>query len=219
MPATIRTMVATTAVVVLLVGPAVSRGADARSDAPDARVVDPARVTAPPTYDEALRVWRSAEDVNAWIGAKFEYDMPRALRLSETQRGAAGPFPIHSPSAFFASPRGVCVDLSRFAVEVLRAIEPDARPAYLMIEFAPVTIAGNTLRRHWLVSFQRGGQHYFFADSKRPGFLAGPYASTQAFIEEYARYREREVVAHRELDSYERTTRTRAVKHPRDSRP
>jgi hypothetical protein len=189
------------------------------ADAPDSRVLDPARLVEAASYDEALRRWRSAEDVNAWIGARFRYDAPRALLLSESQRAAGGRPVIHAPGAFFASPAGICVDLSRFAVETLRAIDPGARPAYLMIEFAPVTINGNVLRRHWLVSFERDGKRYFFADSKRPGFLAGPYTSTREFIDEYARYRGREVVTFREMDSYERTKRTLATRQPVTSRP
>ena len=81
-----------------------------------------------------------------------------------------------------------------------------------MIEFAPVTIAGNTLRRHWLATFERDGQHYFFADSKRPGHLAGPYASIAKFIDDYAAYRGRDVIAFRVVDTYERRTRAMAVK-------
>jgi hypothetical protein len=141
--------------------------------------------------------------------------MARALRLSETQRGRAGRLPIARPEAFFDSPRGICVDLSRFAVETLRALDAEARPMYLMIEFAPVTIAGNTLRLHWLAAFRRNGSYYFFADSKRPGHMAGPYASSAEFIREYARYRGRQIVAFRELDSYERKQRATAVKQRR----
>ena len=111
------------------------------------------------------------------------------------------------------------MDLSRFAVETLRAIEPETKPAYLMIEFAPVSIDGNTLRRHWLATFERGGARYFFADSKRPGHLAGPYASTQAFVDEYAAYRGREVVAFRELSTHERRSRASAAARGRDQRP
>lgn len=170
------------------------------------------RVETPLSYPEALRRWRSAEDINGWIGATFDYDMPRALRLSETQRNGSGPIAIHSPETFFGAPVGVCVDLARFAVETLRVVEPGAKPAYLMIEFEPVTIASNTLRRHWLASFERGGQRYFFADSKRPGVLSGPYASTRDFLQEYARYRGREVVSYREVETYERRKRLRASK-------
>ena len=207
------------AVVAVVAWAAPANAADARTDAPDSRVVDPARVVDARSYDEAVRRWRSAEDVNAWIGVRFQYDPSRAMLLSETQRTAGARAPIHAPETFFVSPRGICVDLSRFAVETLRAIDPGSKAVYLMIEFVPVTIDGNVLRRHWLVSFERDGRRYFFADSKRPGFLAGPYTSTQQFIEEYARYRGREIVAFGEVDSFERKKRTLATKQVRDPRP
>jgi hypothetical protein len=214
-----RRRLALATLVLLVASAAVAVAASTPSDAPDSRVSDPSRVVEAASYGEALRRWRSAEDVNAWIGVRFEYDASRARLLSETQRAVGGRAVIHAPEAFFASPRGICVDLSRFAVETLRAIDPGARAAYLMIEFAPVTINGHVLRRHWLVSFERDGKRYFFADSKRPGVLAGPYASTQAFIEEYARYRGREVVTFREMESYERKKRTLATRQPREPRP
>ncbi len=190
--------------------------ADPASDAPEARVA--VALAAPEAADwaQALRQWRSAEDVNAWIGARFAYDRERALALSETQRGRGGPLAIFEPAAFYASPTGVCVDLARFAVESLRAVEPASRPAYLMIEFAPVTIAGNTLRRHWMATFERGGAHWFTGDSKRPGHLAGPYASVKDFVQEYAAWRGREVVAFAVRDGYRRQLRQRAARQPRE---
>src|SRR5262249_17391991 len=157
-------------------GPAAS---DPAFDAPDRRVIVGRPQNEAPSYEEALKQWRNAEDVNAWIGANFEYDTARAVLLSETQRGRRRPIPIHRPDAFVVAPRGVCADLARFAVETLRKIDPEARPVYVMIEFDPVFMAGNTLRRHWLVSFQRDGRRYFFADSKRPGTIAGPYERTR----------------------------------------
>ncbi len=187
--------------------------ADPASDAPEGPRPPIAAFKDAPSYEQALQAWRTPEDVNAWIGAKFRYDMPRAMRLSESQRLRAGPLPIHPPAAFFDAPSGVCVDLSRFAVETLRQIDPGTKPGYLMIEFAPVAVAGNTLRRHWLAFFVRGGQYYFFADSKRPGVMAGPYAGPAPFIAEYAAYRNRQVVAFREVDSYQRRQRSMAAKH------
>lgn len=213
-----RSTLAATALI-LMVAWTAAEATDPRSDAPEPPVIAHGPVKEAASYAEALRIWRTSEDVNAWIGAKFEYDMSRAMLLSETQRTNGGRLPIHRPDAFFATPSGVCVDLSRFAVETLRAIDPQARPAYLMIEFAPISIGGNTLRRHWLVSFEHDGKHYFFADSKRPGVIAGPYASTRDFIEEYARYRNREVVGFRQMESYERKTRTLATKQQREPRP
>jgi hypothetical protein len=88
-----------------------------------------------------------------------------------------------------------------------------------MIEFAPVTIGGNTLRMHWLASFTRDGKYYFFADSKRPGHIAGPYASATEFIDEYAKYRGRQIVAFRELDSYQRKQRRLASEKRHEERP
>lgn len=186
--------------------------ADPASDAPESRPVAAVGVNLPASYAEALGAWRNVDDVNAWIGARFEYDFHRAARLSENQRAQKGRVEIHRPEAFFAEPSGICVDLARFAVETLRAVAPEAKARYLMIEFDPVVIKGNTLRRHWVTQVERDGALYFFADSKRPGHVAGPYASAEAYIEEYARYRDRPIVAHRALDSYERRMKARAEK-------
>lgn len=192
--------------------------ADPASDAPETRTVATATFEDAASYAEALAAWRTAEELNGWIGARFEYDPVRAMRLSESQRGAGNAPPIARPEEFFAAPRGICVDLARFAVETLRAIDPDSQPVYLMIEFAPVSIGGNTLRRHWLAGFRREGVLYFFADSKRPGHLAGPYATTREFVEAYEEYRGRQVVAHRVVASWQRTARTPAGKVVREAR-
>lgn len=182
------------------------------TDAPEPRTAPRIEVRLPADYAEALRRWQGAEDVNAWIGARFEYDADRAITLSETQRAQAGRIRIHEPGEFFANPTGVCVDLARFAVETLRTVAPASRPSYVMIEFDPVAISGNLLRRHWLVRFERDGRFYFFADSRRPGHLAGPYATVEQFVEQYAQYRGRRIVNHRSLDSHERKLRQQAPK-------
>ncbi|MBE0625729.1 MAG: hypothetical protein IH606_13050 [Burkholderiales bacterium] len=192
---------------------------DPGSDAPDVRGAPGYLFKEVSSYGEALKLWRNAGDVNAWIGAKFQYNAARAMQLSETQRTMNARLPIISPEDFFSTPNGVCVDLARFAVETLRVVDPETKPAYVMIEFDPVYIGGNTLRRHWVVTFKQAGQHYFFADSKRPGHIAGPYASAQEFIYEYARYRARRIVSFRELESYERKVRTLATKRSREERP
>lgn len=193
--------------------------ADPDSDAPEQAHPPATALIEAPTYAQALKSWRSAEDVNAWIGAKFEYDMGRAMRLSETQRRANGRMPIHPPAEFFAAPKGVCVDVSRFAVETLAAIAPELRPRYVMIEFDPVTVRGNALRRHWVAAFERDGKLYFFADSKRPGVIAGPYESTEAYLDDYAFYRGRTIVAFSERQTYKRTARTAATKKDQGLRP
>jgi len=190
--------------------------ADPASDAPEEQRIQVGAFKDAASYSQALQVWRTAQDVNAWIGAKFHYDGSRAMLLSESQRGKSGPLPIYPAPDFFAAPSGVCVDLSRFAVETLRRIDPDAKANYLMIEFSPVTVDGNTLRLHWLASFTRDGKYYFFADSKRPGHIAGPYANTAQFVAEYSVYRNRTIVAFRALDSYQRKQRTPAPKQSRE---
>jgi hypothetical protein len=192
--------------------------ADPLSDAPEVRGHSVPRFKQAPSYRKALELWRTPEDVNAWIGARFQYDGARALLLSETQRSRSKRISIRAPGEFFEAPSGVCVDLARFAVETLRAIAPETRPRYLMLEFAPVVVAGNTLRRHWLASFLRDGSYYVFADSKRPGRLSGPYPSLQAFVDEYANYRGRRIVAFQDRDSYERAKRALAAKRTPEPR-
>jgi hypothetical protein len=193
----------------------VAQKADPASDAPEEpRPVATFKDVA--SYAQALQRWRTPDDVNNWIGARFHYDASRTMLLSETERGKSGRPPVHQAQEFFLAPSGICVDLSRFTVETLRAIDPGLDAKYLMIEFSPVTVGGNVLRMHWLASFTRDGKHYFLGDSKRPGHIAGPYSSTQEFVAEYSRYRSRSVVSFREPESYQGTQRTMASKERRD---
>ena len=171
------------------------------------------------SYEEALQVWKAPEDINGWIAANFAYDTARALRLSETQRTKDGGIPIFTPAEVFATKTGVCVDLARFGVETLRRIDPASDPKYLMIEFDPMQISGNTLRLHWLASFRRDGKIYFFSDSKRPGYIAGPYNGAWDFINEYASYRGRKIVTFRELQSYQKQRRTKLLKQKASVKP
>jgi hypothetical protein len=183
------------------------QAAEDLSDAPD-RPSDPTALTETlGSYEHALNVWKTPEDINAWIASNFSYDLQRSMRLSETQAVNHELPTIHTPAQFFTMKSGTCVDLARFAVETLRGISSQFDPKYLMIEFEPIRIGGNLLRRHWLASFQRDGQTYFFADSKRPGVIIGPYNETEAFIREYERYRGRKVVAFREMESYQKRRR------------
>jgi hypothetical protein len=186
--------------------------ADPSSDAPESARTPSVPFKAAGSYADALQVWETPDDINAWIAANFEYDMQRALRLAEAQKAKDERMSIYAPAEFFDTKTGVCVDLSRFGVETLKRIDPPSDPKYLMIEFDPVQIGGNTLRLHWLVSFKRGGRVFFFADSKRPGHMAGPYNDVQAFIDDYAQYRGRRIVAFKELESYQRKRRTEAAK-------
>jgi len=183
--------------------------ADLSSDEPEFTRDSTALFKTVGSYEQALQIWKTPEDINEWIAANFFYDRVRALQLSETQRRKSETIPIYSPSEFFNAKTGVCVDLARFGVETLRRIDPHSDPKYLMIEFAPMQIKGDTLRLHWLVSFKRNGKSYFFCDSKRPGHIAGPYDGGGEFIKEYEQYRGRKIVAFRELESYQRQQRNR----------
>ena len=150
-------------------------GSASWSDAPDPLPMAAARAAGPASYDEALRIWKTPEDIAAWSAARFAYDTDRALQLSETERQKGADPTIPAPADLFERPTGTCLDLARFGLETLQRIDPQSRPRYLMVEFEPLQLKGRTLRRHWLVSFRRGDGVYVFADSKRPWLVAGPY--------------------------------------------
>jgi hypothetical protein len=189
--------------------------ADELEDARDATVL----FKSASSYEKALQIWKSPQDINGWIAANFSYDPARAIRLSETRRTKNESVSIYSPSEFFKIKAGVCVDLSRFSVETLRRIDPHSDPKYLMIKFDPIQIRGETFRLHWLVSFKRDGKTYFFSDSKRPGHISGPYNDTQAFVDEYGKYRGRKIVDFRELESYRKQRRKKAMKRWATKKP
>lgn len=184
------------------------------ADTPEGTRLSGEQLKTAASYEQALLAWKTPEDISAWIAANFSYEIKRAVRLSKTQRTKLGQPSIYTPQELFALKAGVCLDLSRFAVETLKAIDPQSDPKYLAIEFTPIQVAGNELRWHWLVSFRREGRSYFFADSKRPGCITGPYKDAQEFIHDYEQYRERRIVAFREVESYEKQRRTRALKRP-----
>jgi hypothetical protein len=186
--------------------PGTPPGSDAPDPMPAAAVH--AGGPGPGSYEEALRAWNTPEDIAAWIGPRFAYDIDRAIALSENERRKGAAPPILAPAEMFARPTGTCLDLARFGLETLQRIDPSARPKYLMVEFEPLQIRGHTLRRHWLVSFRRGGTVYVFSDSKRPWLVDGPYETIGAFIASYERYRGRTIVGFREADSYLRRSRT-----------
>ena len=167
------------------------------------------------SYTQALETWKTAEDINKWVAGSFIYDRARAIKLSSNRKKQIKGISIYKPSEFFVTKAGVCVDLARFGVETLKKIDPN----YLMIEFDPIQIHGNTFRLHWLVSFKKDGKKYFFCDSKRPGFLAGPYNNTQVFINEYEQYRNRKIVSHRELESYKKKSKLKSMEGKKTKSP
>jgi hypothetical protein len=186
-------------------------GAQELPDAPEARVRAATPWSgAPKSYAEALATWKAPEDIARFTDAAFVYDRARALALAEPTDSRSVRPAIHRPESLYAKPEGVCIDLARFGVETLNRIDASFAARYLMLEFEPVVVDGRTLRRHWIASFRRDGKVWFFADSRRPGHVAGPYDSVDAFIEDYARYRARPIVKWRETDSFLRTARAAA---------
>jgi hypothetical protein len=176
-------------------------------DAPPTSLASaPSDAAMPSSYRDALRAWASPEDIARFAGARFVYDRARALALAEPTRASPERPSVRAPEETFD--RGS--DLARFAVETLNRLDAAYAASYLMIEFEPVTIEGRTLRRHWIASFRRDGALWFFADSTRPAHIAGPYASAEAFVADYAAFRDRSIVAWREVDSYARGQRSTA---------
>ncbi|MFT3825214.1 MAG: transglutaminase-like domain-containing protein [Chitinophagaceae bacterium] len=172
------------------------------SDAPDSI----ARATASnayPTYTMALLRWKNVRDVNNWISANFRYSLPRAKQLAanSTNREQVA---IYTPAELYAQKTGVCVDLSRFTVETLKTIDSSLQAQYLLIEFEPVTIDGSVLKNHWLTIYQTAEGYFIMADSKRPGYIAGPYKQPADFIAGYEAFRNRKIVSWKVLPSYQK---------------
>jgi len=164
------------------------------------------------SYSIALEKWKSINEVADWMRQYFSYDFSRALDLSETNRGDTKKVAVYSPSELYSKKKGVCVDLARFGVETVRKIFPESHPRYVMIEFTPIIISGKTIRKHWIASYQKEGKYYYFADSKRPGYISGPFNYTEEFINQYERYRGREIVSFKELDDFKKKRRLKKRK-------
>lgn len=186
-------------------------GAQEPPDAPAARTHVAAPLSdAPKSYAEALGTWKGPQDIARFADAAFVYDRARALALAEPSDSRAVRPTIHPPETMFTKTGGVCIDLARFGVETLNRIDASYAARYLMLELEPITIEGRTLRRHWIATFRREGKLWFFADSRRPGHIAGPYDAIDAFIADYSRYRARPIVSWRETDTYQRRNRVLA---------
>lgn len=145
------------------------------------------------SYDDALASWTTPEDIMCWARDEFRYDLERALDLAEDSPIRADA-EIYTPRETFDARSGTCVDLCRFAVDTLRAIDPATPVNYLMIEFEPVRIADRTLRRHWLAVYEHPLGLVGFADTKYPGELGEPHRSLAALVADYEVRRERRVL-------------------------
>ena len=158
-------------------------------------------ITYPNSYNEALLQWSTVVQVNDWIKNNFKYDMERAKSLAEngTERGKAT---IYLPHEFYQIKKGMCVDLSRFTVETINNIDTSKNAQYLMIEFEPITIDGKIIRKHWVSIYEDTQGYYLLGDSKRPGYIAGPFEKVDDFIEKYQKFRDRKIVSWQVLLNY-----------------
>ncbi len=162
----------------------------------------------PVSYQEALTIWKSVEDIHDWMGNNFTYDMERARLLSNNNK-VRGMTSILSPEELYGIKKGVCLDISRFAYETTQTIQPSIDIWYLKIAFEPVIINGNKFVNHWLVAYKKDEEYYFFADSKRPEKIVGPYDTVEAFISEYEKFRKREIKSFSLRDSYKKSRKFR----------
>lgn len=169
------------------------------------------------SYAQALVQWKSVTDINRWIGLNFHYDISRAIALGSKRE--QGPKPsIHSPAEMYSIKSGICVDISRFAFETLRKIDPEAEAYYLMIDFEPIEIQGSTIRKHWVLAYKQDNSFYVTADSKLPGQISGPYEKIEDFIESYEAFRQRKIVSFKLLDDYKKKMKKRLAKVKKDNK-
>ena len=154
------------------------------------------------SYAQTIEKWKTVEEVNAWIGENFRYDMQRAMQLADSDRRQKTY--IYEPAEVFRNKKGVCVDLARFAFESIKSIDPDLDPSYLMIEFEPLKIGDHTFKRHWLVVYREADQVFVLADTKRPGYLSGPHRHLVEFITEYQDFRNRKIITYKLRDTYKK---------------
>ena len=165
----------------------------------------------PTSYEIALKQWKTVSEVNTWIHDNFRYDMERAKRMAENSSDREKTT-IYPPAEFYQIKKGICVDLSRFTSETLNQLDTSLHAQYLMINFEPLTIDGKIIRKHWISVYEDNGAYYLLGDSKRPGFIAGPYEKVDDFIVHYQDYRDRKVVSWKGVSDYKRVRKKKAVR-------
>ncbi len=173
------------------------------SDAPDDSSLQRSDTSNITSYEAASSQWKTVADVNQWIKENFHYSVERAKQLAENS-AAREKTPIYTPTELYRLKKGVCIDLSRFAVETVNRMDTSKHVQYLMIEFEPIIIDSSIMKKHWMAAYRDSAGYYLFADSKRPGHIAGPYTDIDEFITEYQTFRGRKVVSRRLLPSYEK---------------
>src|SRR5687768_11302526 len=115
------------------------------------------------SYDTALQKWKTIHDVNDWIKENFRYSMERARQLAENS-STREKVRIFTPIELYQINKGVCIDLSRFAVETINIIDSSKHVQYLMIEFEPIVIDSSILKKHWMAIYQDSSGYHLLAD-------------------------------------------------------
>lgn len=162
------------------------------------------------SYLEAIQKWKTVYDVNHWIAENFKYDMDRAMQFanSNIQRKAT----IYKPAEVFDHKKGICVDLSRFAFETVQSVNHTIGIKYLMIDFEPLEIGNSIFRKHWMVVFKENNQFYTMADTKRPGYIGGPYNDLSEWMADYQKFRKRKIISYTLMDTYEKKLKRKLKK-------
>ncbi len=168
------------------------------------------------SYETALKQWKTITDVNNWIRENFRYSMERAKQLAENSL-IREKTSIYTPIELYQSKKGVCIDLSRFAIETINIIDTSKHVQYLMIEFEPIIIDSSIIKKHWIAVYQDSLGYFLIADSKRPGHIAGPYKNVDDFIAEYQTFRGRKIISWKVLLSYEKKKSKKTISPKRIS--
>ena len=180
------------------------------SDASNDSTLRPNETSSLISYETALKQWKTLTNVNTWIKENFSYSIERAKQLAENSptREKTG---IYSPSELYQLRNGVCIDLTRFAVETINLLDSSKHMQYLMIEFEPIIIDSSVIKKHWMAVYQDSSGYSFLADSKRPGHIAGPYKNVETFITEYQTYRGRKIISWKVLSSYKKNQKKKII--------
>jgi hypothetical protein len=107
------------------------------SDASNDSTLHHSETSDPISYETALKQWKTITDVNNWIKENFRYSMERAKQLAENSL-IREKTSIYTPIELYQTRKGVCIDLSRFAIETINIIDTAKHVQYLMIEFEPI---------------------------------------------------------------------------------
>ena len=155
------------------------------------------------SYETILTQWKTVANVNNWIKENFRYSFDRAKQLADNSP-TREQLHIYSPAKLYQTKKGVCIDLARFAVETINILDTSKHIQYLMIEFEPIIIDSSIIKKHWMAVYRDSSGYYFLADSKRPGFITGPYRTVADFVADYQTYRDRKIISWKVMMSYKK---------------